>query len=60
MPQEIISFCKKIPKSHLAYNDFVFQDIKAETCGFCAVGLLIYLQNHPNQDLYDACGDYIH
>jgi hypothetical protein len=59
MPQEVITFCKKIPKSRLGYNDFAFQDIKAETCGFFTVGLLIYLQNHPDQDLYDACGDYI-
>jgi hypothetical protein len=59
MPQEIISFCKRIQKSHLGYNDFAFQNIKAETCGWFAVGLLIYLQNHPDQDLYDACSDYI-
>jgi hypothetical protein len=58
-PKEVITFCKNIPKSHLGYNDFAFQNIKAETCGWFAVGLLIYLQNHPDQDLYDACGDYI-
>jgi hypothetical protein len=59
-PEEVISFCKKIPKSHLAYNDFAFQDIKAETCGWFVCGLLIHIQNHPNMDLYDACSDYIH
>jgi hypothetical protein len=58
-PQEVISFCKKIPKSTLGYNDFGIQNIKAETCGFFAVGLLIYIHNHPNMDLYDACANYM-
>jgi hypothetical protein len=58
-PQEVITFCKRIPKSSLGYNDFGFQHIKAETCGFFAVGLLIHIQNNPNMDLYDACRDYI-
>jgi hypothetical protein len=30
-PQEVISFCKKIPKATLRYNDFGYQNIKAET-----------------------------
>jgi hypothetical protein len=59
MPQEFITFCKRIPKSRLGYNDFGFQDIKSETCGWYCVGLLIYLHNRPNMDLYDPCGDYI-
>jgi hypothetical protein len=42
-PQEVISFCKKRPKSQLGYNDFAFQNIKAEMCGFFAVGLLIHI-----------------
>jgi hypothetical protein len=58
-PQEVISNCKKIPKSHLGYNDFAFQNIKAETCGFFAVGLLIHIQNHPNMDVNYASFDYI-
>jgi hypothetical protein len=60
MPQEVIAFFKKIPKSRLRYNDFGFQDINSGTCGWYSIGLLIHLQNHPNMDLYDACGDYIH
>ena len=59
MPQEVITFCKKIPKSHLGYNDFGFQHIKAETCGWYGVGLLIHIHDNPNIDLYDACRDYI-
>jgi hypothetical protein len=58
-PQEVISFCKRIPKSHLAYNDFAFQNIKTETCGFYSVGLLIRLHNHLNEDIYDVFSDYI-
>jgi hypothetical protein len=59
MPQEVITFCKRILKSRLGYNDFGFQDIKGETCGWYSVGLLIHLHNRRNMDLYDACGDYI-
>jgi hypothetical protein len=58
-PQEVISFCKRIPKTTLGYNDFGYQNIKGETCGFFACGLLIHVQNHPNMTLYDACSDYI-
>jgi hypothetical protein len=43
MPQEVITFCKRIPKSHLSYNDFGFQHIKSETCGWYCVGLLIHI-----------------
>jgi hypothetical protein len=58
-PQEVISFCKRIPKSSLGYNGFGFQHIKSETCGFYAVGLLIHIQNNPNMDLYDASNEFI-
>jgi hypothetical protein len=58
-PQEVIAFCRRIQKSHLGYNDFGYQHIKAETCGFFACGLLIHVQNNPNMDFYDACRDYI-
>jgi hypothetical protein len=59
MPQEIIAFCKKIPKSHLGYNDFGFQHIKSETCGWYCVGLLIHIQNNPDMDLYKASNEFI-
>jgi hypothetical protein len=57
--QEVITFCKRIPKSHLGYNDFAFQHIKAETCWFFASSLLIHINNNPNMDLYNACSGYI-
>ena len=59
-PTEIIDFCRRIHKSHLAYSEFEIQNIKAETCGFYACGLLIYLYDNPNKDLYLACSEYIH
>jgi hypothetical protein len=58
-PQEIITYCKRIPKSHLAYSDFKIQNIKAETCGFFACGLLIHIHNNPRMELYEACSNYI-
>jgi hypothetical protein len=58
-PQEVITFCMRIPKLHLGYNDFAFLHIKAETCGFFACGLLIHINNNPNKDSYNGCSDYI-
>jgi hypothetical protein len=37
-PQEVITFAKDT-KVAFRYNDFGFQHIAAETCGFFAVGL---------------------
>ena len=58
-PTEIIDFCRRIPKSHLAYSEFEIQNIKADTCGFFASGLLIYLHDNPNKDIYLAAGEYM-
>ena len=59
-PTEIIDFCRRIHKSHLAYSEFEIQNIKAETCGWFSCGLLIYLHDNPRKDLYMACSEYIH
>ena len=42
-PEEIITFCKRIPKSHLAYNTKEIQDFKAKSCGFFSIGFIIFL-----------------
>jgi hypothetical protein len=55
----LVYYLRKKSSPSLGYNDFGFQHIKAETCGFYAVGLLIHIQNNPNMDLYDASFDYI-
>ena len=36
-PEEIITFCKRITKSHLSYNTKEIQDLNAKTCGFFAI-----------------------
>ena len=59
MPTEIIDFCRRIPKSHLAYSEFEIQNINADTCGFFASGLLIHLHDNPNKDLYLAASEYM-
>ena len=58
-PTEVIDFCRRIPKSHLAYSTFEIQNINAETCGWFGCALLIYLHDNPGKDLYLACGEYI-
>ena len=58
-PTEVIDFCRRIPKSHLAYSEFKIQNIKAETCGFYACGLLIYLHENPNKDIFMAGNEFM-
>ena len=58
-PTEVIDFCRRIHKSHLAYSTFDIQNIQTETCGFFCCALLIYLHDNPGKDLYLACGEYI-
>ena len=49
-PTEVIDFCRRIHKSHLAYSTFEIQNINADTCGWFGCGLLIYLHDNPNKD----------
>ena len=49
-PEEIISFCKRIPKSHLAYNTKEIQDLNAQTCGYFAMAFLIFLNNNNDDN----------
>ena len=48
--EEIIYFCKRIPKSHLSYNTEETQDISAETCGFYAIAFLLFLNSHNSNN----------
>ena len=50
--EEIITFCKRIPKSHLAYNTKEIQDFKAKTCGFFAIAFIIFLHTNSSDNLY--------
>ena len=51
-PEEIISFCKRIPKSHLSYNTKEIQDLNAKKCGFFAIAFIIFLHTNTSEDLY--------
>ena len=42
-PEKIITFCKRIFKSHLAYNKKEIQDLNAKTCGYFAIAFIIFL-----------------
>ena len=42
-PEEVITFCKRIKKSCLAYNTPEIQDLSAETSGFFAIGFFLFL-----------------
>ena len=50
-PEEIITFCKRIPKSHLSYNTKEIQDFKAKTCGFFAIAYFIFLHINSSDNL---------
>jgi hypothetical protein len=58
-PTEVIDFCRRIPKSHLAYSTFEIQNIKADTCGWFCCALLIYIHENPSKDLYVSCSEYM-
>ena len=57
-PEEIITFCKRISKSHLTYNTKEIQDINAQTCGFFAMAFLIFLNYNNNNDLYQKSSSF--
>ena len=57
-PQEIITFCKRIPKSHLAYNTKEIQDFKAKTCGFFAIAFIIFLHTNSSDNLYKKSSSF--
>ena len=58
-PREVIDFCKRIPKSHLANSEMQMQNISTETCGFFALGLLIHLNRTKKKDIFKSAGEYI-
>ena len=57
-PEEIITFCKSIPKSHLAYNTKEIQDFKAKTCGFFAIAFIIFLHINSSDNLYKKSSSF--
>ena len=59
-PKEIISFCKRIQKSHLSNNTKKIQDLSAQTCGFYAMAFLIFLYNNynNNHNLYQKSSSF--
>ena len=57
-PEEIISFCKRISKSHLSYNTKEIQDINAQTCGFFAIAFILFLHLNTSDDLYKMSSSF--
>ena len=57
-PEEIISFCKRISKSHLTYNTKEIQDINAQTCGFFALAFILFLHLNTSGDLYKMSSSF--
>ena len=57
-PEEIISFCKRISKSHLTYNTKEIQDINAQTCGFFAIAFILFLHLNTSDDLYKMSSSF--
>jgi hypothetical protein len=57
-PSEVTNFCKRIPKSSLAYNDLQIQHIDAQTCGWYCVSFLLHL-NRSKKDIYKSASEFI-
>ena len=52
------TICKRIPKSHLAYNTKEIQDFKAKTCGFFAIAFIIFLHINSSDNLYKKSSSF--
>ena len=57
-PEEIITFCKRITKSHLSYNTKEIQDFKATTCGFFSIAFIIFLHINSSDNLYKKSSSF--
>jgi hypothetical protein len=51
-PSEVTTFCKRIPKSSLAYNVFQIQNINTQTCGWYCISFLFHLKNRTKKDIH--------
>jgi hypothetical protein len=58
-PSEVTTFCKRIPKSRLAYNDFQIQNIETQTCGWYCISSLFRLKNRTKKDIYKSASEFI-
>jgi hypothetical protein len=58
-PTEITAFCKRIPKSQLAFSEKQLQFINAETCGFFAIAILLHFNRSNKKDIYKSASDFI-
>ena len=59
--KEICDFIKKRRKCHLAYNNWVIQDLKSDNCGYYALSYLIFMnsENSLKTSLYAKFNNYL-
>jgi hypothetical protein len=59
-PIEVTTFCKRISKSSLAYNDLQIQHVETQTCGWYCINFLLHLKNrNKNKDIYKSANEFI-
>jgi len=58
-PKEIVKFVKTIKGSHLSYNDWIIQNLSAETCGYYASSILIYCEKNKSDPLYSNAKSFL-
>jgi hypothetical protein len=58
-PSEVTTFCKRVPKSSLAYNDLQIQHIETQTCGWYCISFLLHLKNRTKKDIYKSASEFI-
>jgi hypothetical protein len=58
-PKEVMTYIKSFSPKHYAYNQTIIQDLKTETCGYYALGLMLFLKANPSKDFYANCKRYV-
>ena len=55
---DVADFIK--PKDHIAYNQFIMQDLDSSLCGWYCLGLIYYLKKNKGKlPLFARCNEYI-
>lgn len=55
---EVEKFLHK-SKSKYMFNNRIIQDLNSTNCGLFSLGAIIYVHQHPTENLYDAINDYV-
>lgn len=56
--QEVQTFCKRLPKSCLAFSNQIIQDIESDLCGYFCIACIMYMKNTDTNNIYNYAENY--